>query len=462
MAEGLTDKFGLDVTTASTACVEAINVYYDAVLAYRPPSAWDAVNTALEADPACPLARVLSADCALCCGDASRAASLIAEVTAEALRSGEEWTWRERQYVRAWQKWIASGDPAACFEVLLEVVTQHPSDLFAVKRGQCMGVALADGARIYSIVEVAAAVAPTSPPPRFLHGMWSFGLGESEMYDEAEAKAREGLDLEATLGVDPWLDHALMHAVYFQGDVFLDEALEFAESRSPTWSMENLHPSLYTRNWWHTALLRCEKRALEECLEIFDEKLWAEKDAAMRTDPQVQLSAFSILWRLETRGERETTRPRWEQVLAACQGVTMPAADGDGAPATLQHSDLLLDILIVRALCVTAASNPSALDSWLSAVQAHSLQLAKEAGATGVHGEVYAALARLIAELYRTDQAEAGVAARHSQVRKELRALQPKWASVGGTKEQRGVLLEALEGPVVCGEPEKNFDTLFF
>lgn len=66
-----------------------------------------------------------------------------------------------------------------------------------------------------------------------------------------------------------------------------------------------------------------------------------------------------------------------------------------------------------------------------------------------------------MAELYRTDQVETGLAARHANARQELRSMQPLWGSIGGSEEQRGVLLEALEGPIVCGTAEQNFDRLF-
>merc|ERR1719193_25457 len=135
------------------------------------------------------------------------------------------------------------------------------------------------------------------PPPRFLHGMWAFGLEQQGQYEEAEAKAWEGLEFEPALGPDAWLHHGLAHALYFQGDDRLDEAIEFLEARSHAWSAEHLHPFLYTHCWWHLALLLCEKRRYEDALRIFGERLWAEQDAHMRGDPQVQLNALNLLWR---------------------------------------------------------------------------------------------------------------------------------------------------------------------
>merc|ERR1719198_2315230 len=123
---------------------------------------------------------------------------------------------------------------------------------------------------------------------------------------------------------------------------------------------------------------------------------------------------------------------------------------------------MLIDVLLVRALCTNAKANAKPLESWLKAVEAHAAKLLSVAEGANSHADAYLAIARLVAELFRTDQSESGFAMRQSMARKKLRELQPLWSILGGSKEQRGVLLEAIEGPVVCGAPEVNFDKLFF
>ena len=77
--------------------------------------------------------------------------------------------------------------------------------------------------------------AKTSPPPKYLHGMWSFALEQEGQYkewaspdstfrnlaaslcQEAERIAWEGFSFEKELGPDAWLDHSLAHSLYFQG-----------------------------------------------------------------------------------------------------------------------------------------------------------------------------------------------------------------------------------------------------
>lgn len=300
-----------------------------------------------------------------------------------------------------------------------------------------------------------SAAAEQKPPPKYLHGMWVFGLEQNGEYEDAEAKAREGLEFEKVLGPDAWLDHGLAHALYFQGDDRLDDAVEFLESKSASWKAGELHPFLYTHNWWHLSLLRTEKRDFTGALQIFDERLWTEEHAEMKADPQVQLNALNLLWRLETRGQREATLPRWKQVLDGCRGTTLPAEADKKGP--LQHSDLLLDVLLLRGMCAAGDASAVQLKQFQDAVQAHAEQMAQGSGEGAKdRAETYRLIADGVIKLFSSMDPAA-----ESEARKQLKSLEEKWGAIGGSEEQRGILMEAVEGPVVCGEPERNYDTLF-
>merc|ERR1712187_513216 len=99
----------------------------------------------------------------------------------------------------------------------------------------------------------------------------------------------------------------------------------------------------------------------------------------MGKEPKVQLNALGLLWRLATRGQGATNVGRWKAVLEACRGVTLPAIDeGDAAPA--QHSDLLLDVCLVRAFCVGSAKDVKPLDRFVAATNNHAKHLMCSAG----------------------------------------------------------------------------------
>jgi hypothetical protein len=426
------------------------------------------------------MAKLLGADFAFCKGDRNEVNTLMAELAAHDAK--DSWTWRESRYVDAWTTWMCQNEALGCYAILLEIVTRHPGDLFAVKRGQDIAVCLGDSAKVLEVVMKASDVicADTSPPPKYLHGMWSFGLVHVQSYDDAEAKALEGFaakrdpgkdasitdpitQLPVLQNMDAWLDLALASSLYLQGEERLDDLLEHLLEKSVLWSIEAMHPSLYSNLWWHVALAHCERREFAESISIFDERLWTNAHALVRADPLCQSNALNLLWRLETRGRFDDTRPRWANVIAGCRDChsTLGQIGSDGI-ASLQHSDLMLDVLLVRAFSSSAREEEAPLQSWLADVTAHAAQLATTANGTGGRADVYRALANIIAELYRSDQKEAGIAARHAKARKELKELQPKWSCLGGSEVQRGFLLEAMEShPVVCGQPEVNFDTLF-
>merc|ERR1712151_63597 len=126
-----------------------------------------------------------------------------------------------------------------------------------------------------------------------------------QSFDDAEAKAQEGLaiikdldeetlvadtasQLPAIQSMDAWLDLALASSLYLQGEERLDDLLEYLLEKSGSWSIENLHPSLYSHLWWHVALAHCERREFAEAITIFDERLWTNAPTLVRADPRGQ------------------------------------------------------------------------------------------------------------------------------------------------------------------------------
>jgi len=402
----------------------------------------------------------LVADHAFHRGNVAHAKELLeALASGNACSSSETWTWREHQYVGAWTRWVLHEDTSGCLDVLLSVVERHPEDLFALKRVLVLGQGAAGSiTRILAVIERAAATS-AQPMSRFLHGLWAFALLEQGRYEDAETKAREGLALlEEALGVpDPWLDHCLVQSLYFQGEEMLEDAIEFMESRTTAWNRESLEPEIFAQWFGLLAVLHCESREIDKSLQVFDDQLWPQSSAAeLHSNPQVQLAALSLLWRLETRGASEVARPRWATVLAKCRGVTLPKKGKEDNWAPFQHRNLLLDVVLVRALCVNSAADARSLKSFLESVKGKVQHLTE-----GIGAEAYASIASSIAMLFRHDGPEKELLAQQSTARQELRSLKPSWNCLGGSAVQRGLLLEAVEGPVVCGAPEVNYDKLF-
>lgn len=449
------DSFGLEVTAPSSVCIGAISAYFEAALACR-----QLPEIPINQGESCLLALVLASDRLLAsCGDAKGAAEVLRSCESDK----DDATPREKQYFAAVGCWC-DGDLTGCYDALMEIVSNSPADVFAVKRAQSIALTLGDSARTLAVADYNKPAGDSDFSsiqrlPRFLLGMLAFGLLQVGRYDEAEAAAKLELQGIPEAGEsDIWLQLSLASAVHLQCEDGLEEAIELLQPLTTRWTRAELSPQVFSFAWGLLASLHCEQRVAELALDIFDNKLWS-RDVELNSFPEVQLAALGVLWRLEARGQSEQTRPRWAKVLAVCRGTTLPEKCSPETKAPRQHADLLLDVFLARALCVEAAADAGSLNQFLESVAAHAAAI-KIRGAD--RAETYAKTCRLVAELLRSDQPESGLPARQAHCRRELRDLQGRWPSLGGTEEQRCALLEAIEGPIVCGDPEKNYDKLFF
>ncbi|CAE7614577.1 Ttc38 [Symbiodinium natans] len=251
--------------------------------------------------------------------------------------------------------------------------------------------------------------------------MWSFALEQEGQYKEAERIAWEGFSFEKELGPDAWLDHSLAHSLYFQGKDRLEDAMSFMKERCATWAKEDLHPFLYTHCWWHLALLHLGEP--QHSVDVLAVRTTSAKNLA-----EVKFLHIPL------------------QALAA----------GIASTGTLQHCDLLLDILLIRGLCVTAAEDAKPLDEFLAAVKDHSKEMAAGPGGAGGRAEAYHSLACFVADIFRSDLPVSETAEKRTKARNGILELKQHWGCLGGSEEQRGILLEAVKGPVVCGNPQEE------
>jgi len=108
---------------------------------------------------------------------------------------------------------------------------------------------------------------------------------------------------------------------------------------------------------------------------------------------------------------------------------------------------------LIRALAV-AKEDSQSLQEFLSATQTHAEEMAKAAAGADGRAEAYGSLARLVADIFRADLPCTEMLDRRAKAREEVWALRPRWGCLGGSEEQRGILIEAVKGPVVCGDPK--------
>ncbi|MGH0149184.1 UNVERIFIED_CONTAM: hypothetical protein FKN15_032704 [Acipenser sinensis] len=124
--------------------------------------------------------------------------------------------------------------------------------------------------------------------PRYLKGMYAFGLVETNLYDRAEKMAEEGLSLNPG---DAWSVHSIAHVHEMRAEV--ERGLKFMEQTENNWKGE-----------------------YEAALTIFDNQISQSLHSS-----GAMLDACSMLYRLQMEGVN--VGDRWKEVIK----VTKPYAE---------------------------------------------------------------------------------------------------------------------------------------
>mmetsp|Transcript_22290 Transcript_22290/g.56338 ORF Transcript_22290/g.56338 Transcript_22290/m.56338 type:complete len:459 (-) Transcript_22290:303-1679(-) len=371
------DMFGYDITADSAA---AINSYFVAVLEYRPFAVWARV---LEAPPPVghqtptatpdPLLFALQLDYRTSSGSGPVLSSSPAdeELLASFLEESEESSksrsrsdLRAHLYLAAMKAW-RGGDLEASYEKWLAVLKTHRNDLFACKRAQLMGLLLGKPEKI-----LAASSAAHTGKSSYWFAMHAFALEQVGDWAGSAKAVEDGKRFyeEKQVEKDPWLLHSEIHLHHQAAAALLKraegtnepsepktEALEkwrqiihllesYAERCLDKDALEGrLHVFLYTHFFWHLGVAYVEAQEWEKANRLFRDRLWGcfvdARDEVRLKDPQVQLNALGLAWRLLDDTTLDETRHSHLSKFAA-----------DLAPVFCRNVDPLLDVLYVRVL----------------------------------------------------------------------------------------------------------------
>ncbi|KAK5867755.1 hypothetical protein PBY51_012219 [Eleginops maclovinus] len=218
---------------------------------------------------------------------------------------------RERLHVKAMELFSHGNYPKAC-EIWEDILVEHPTDLLALKFAQDAYFYM--GAQLQlrdSVARVLPYWKPDMPLYSYLKGMYSFGLLESRLYDQAEKVAMEVL---AVVPDDAWSVHSVAHVYEMTAKV--DKGLKFMKSTEKDWQVSDV---LASHNYWHWALYFIEKGDYEAALQIFDSQVFRRCKATGSMLDTVDAS--SMLYRLEMEGV--CVKDRWRELLQ----VTQPHTD---------------------------------------------------------------------------------------------------------------------------------------
>lgn len=209
-------------------------------------------------------------------------------------------TSREKTFVKALKTWM-SGRPVEAVQVLERGLSKHPDDVLAMKLGHAIRFTLGDNAGMRRSVErVMPAYGTDHPGHGYLLGCHAFALEETGSYAKAENAGRQAL---WTAPDDAWGLHAVTHVHAMTGRAQF--GLDWLEGREAAWDHCN---NFRYHVWWHKALLHLDLGQVDAVLELYDQKVRAD-----RTDDYRDISnGTALLMRLELEGV--DVGDRWQEL----------------------------------------------------------------------------------------------------------------------------------------------------
>ncbi|MDZ4373908.1 MAG: tetratricopeptide repeat protein [Phenylobacterium sp.] len=276
------DHYGLAVTGASPAAVEAFHAAQDCFNRYS-GDAMTSLEAAIADSPGFTLAHLLKAYMTLVGADTeTRAMGLAAFETARGLPAND----REAGHVAALNALI-SGQIATAARILEDIAIDHPYDSLALHGGQLFDFLLGDSRMLRDrIARAAPHWTRDMPDWHAIQGMLAFGFEECGQYVQAEAAGRDAIDAEPR---NNWAQHAVAHVLLMQGRN--GEGVRWMRHDNTAWQPEAM---LGVHNWWHTALFHLNLGETDEVLNLYDGPIYGEP-TAFGFD---MADAAALLWRL--------------------------------------------------------------------------------------------------------------------------------------------------------------------
>ncbi len=136
----------------------------------------------------------------------------------------------------------------------------------------------------------------STPLYSYLLGMYSFGLVQSNYFDEAHKTATKALELNKT---DAWAVHTVAHYYEYKNDY--NAGIKFMKETESNWSPANY---LMGHNYWHLALYNVENNDHQEALNIFDH-------ISNKTETLDMVDLSSLLFRLKLDSTEHDLKEKW-------------------------------------------------------------------------------------------------------------------------------------------------------
>ncbi|XP_031993863.1 tetratricopeptide repeat protein 38 [Hylobates moloch] len=160
-------------------------------------------------------------------------------------------TRREQLHVSAVETFANGNFPKAC-ELWEQILQDHPTDMLALKFSHDAYFYLGYQEQMRdSVARIYPFWTPDIPLSSYVKGIYSFGLMETNFYDQAEKLAKEALSINPT---DAWSVHTIAHIHEMKAEI--KDGLEFMQHSETLWKDSDM---LACHNYWHWALYLIEK-----------------------------------------------------------------------------------------------------------------------------------------------------------------------------------------------------------
>ncbi|XP_018425895.1 PREDICTED: tetratricopeptide repeat protein 38 [Nanorana parkeri] len=212
-------------------------------------------------------------------------------------------TEREQSYVAALET-FAKGNLVKATALWEEILQNHPLDLLALKFAHDAYFYLGQQTQMRdSVARVLPFWTPKNPLTSYVRGMYSFGLLETNFYDQAFKVASEALAVERK---DAWSVHTIAHVHEMRADI--EKGLVFLQETEKNWKDGDM---LACHNYWHWALYFIEKGEYEAALTLFDNHISPScKTSGSMLDI---VDNSSLLYRLQMEGVE--VGDRWNKLV---------------------------------------------------------------------------------------------------------------------------------------------------
>jgi tetratricopeptide (TPR) repeat protein len=215
---------------------------------------------------------------------------------------------REVKHVEALSHY-ARGQFNKAIGVWEEILSEYPTDMQAIKLSH--GIYFDFGQQI-QMRDSIARVLPhwtrkSIPLEGYLHGMYAFGLEETNFFKKAESEANLALYMNP---FDGWATHAMSHI--FETNGLIQNGIKFLSETYNNWEKSNF---IACHNYWHLALYHIEKEDYDSAIHILDNHII--KRAEIMKRPGNIVDATSLLYRIELISPEcgLVTEKRWQNVF---------------------------------------------------------------------------------------------------------------------------------------------------